>query len=82
VIRSIGDLRCRRSPKSSYNAAFWDREQLMFEAVRLPPGLSQDPCSGLISGVPAQAGQYEMVFEIDADPGETRTVSQGLRVEK
>ncbi len=26
VIRSIGDLRCRRSPKSSYNAAFWDRE--------------------------------------------------------
>ena len=27
VIRSIGDLRCRRSPKSSYNAAFWDREK-------------------------------------------------------
>ena len=81
VIRSIGDLRCRRSPKSSYNAAFWDREQLMFEAVRLPDGLSQDPCSGLISGVPIQTGQYEMVFEVRTDPGETRMVSQGLRVD-
>ena len=82
VIHSIGDLRCRRSPKSSYNAAFWDREQLMFEAVRLPLGLSQDPCSGLISGVPTQAGQHDIVFEVRADPGETRRVSQRLRVDK
>ena len=41
-IRSIGDLRCRASRKSSYNAAFWDREEVSLTAAGLPEGLSLD----------------------------------------
>jgi len=50
VIRSLGDLRCRPNKKSSYNAAFWDREHLTYEAVQLPGGLSLDSQTGLIQG--------------------------------
>jgi hypothetical protein len=82
VIRSIGDLRCRRSPSSSYNAAFWDREQLTFRAIRLPAGLSLDPQTGFISGAPKHAGECEMVFEVSAAPGNSTSVSQRLTVEE
>jgi len=79
-IRSIGDLRCRRSKTSSYNAAFWDREELTFKAVRLPDGLNLDSQSGKISGTPTRAGQFEMVFEVTADPGKSAVVTQQLGV--
>jgi hypothetical protein len=80
AIRSIGDLRCRRSSTSSYNAAFWDRERLAFKAVRLPPGLSLDLQTGLISGTPARSGAHDIIFEVSASPGESTTVAQRLVV--
>jgi hypothetical protein len=80
VIRSLGDLRCRRSPASSYNAAFWDREEVTFRAIRMPAGLTLDPQTGLISGRPTRAGEFELVFEATATSGRSTTVAQRLIV--
>ena len=80
AICSIGDLRCRRSKASSYNAAFWDREMPAFKAVRLPEGLTLDPQTGLIQGVPKQAGTSDIVFEVTTGSDKTRTVSQPLTI--
>jgi len=79
-IHSIGDLRCRRSKNSSYNAAFWDREQFSFKAKRLPDGLSFDPQSGLMSGTPTRAGSFEMAFEVSVHSGKSAMVTQQLHV--
>jgi hypothetical protein len=79
-IRSLGDLRCRRSKTSSYNAAFWDREEFSFKANRLPDGLSFDPQTGLVSGMPARAGNFEMAFEVSTSSGTSATVTQQLHV--
>jgi hypothetical protein len=80
VIRSIGDLRCRRSKTSSYNAAYWDREELTFRAIRLPAGLSQDPHTGQISGVPQAVGEFDMEFEVSVHTGQSAIVVQKVRV--
>jgi hypothetical protein len=80
VICSIGDLRCRRSPTSSYNAAFWDREEHTFTPVRLPEGLSLDATSGVISGQPTQAGTFDMVLTVSNQSGKSREVSYPLIV--
>ena len=76
----MGDLRCLRSPRSSYNAAFWDREQPVFTAVRLPDWLTLDPDSGAIRGRAVTAGTYDIVFEVSVEPGRTKTISQQIRI--
>jgi len=81
VIRSLGDLRVRRSEKSSYNAAFWDREEHTFHPVRLPAGLSQDVSSGVISGTPLEAGPAELAFEVTDQFGRRQAVSGPLKVQ-
>jgi hypothetical protein len=81
LVRSIGDLRCRRSKKSSYNAAFWDREEHGFVNKSLPPGLSQDPVTGMISGRPTEAGEFELSFVVSDQFGKTREFSFAIRVE-
>jgi hypothetical protein len=80
VILSIGDLRCRRSPTSSYNAAFWDREKVTFKAIRLPDGLKLDPASGRIDGTPAASGDEKLIFEVRLGEERRVTVTQPLRV--
>jgi hypothetical protein len=80
VIRSLGDLRCRRSPSSSYNAAFWDREEITFRAIRLPPGLTLNPQSGLVSGKPERSGEFPLVLEAVASSGHRATSPQRLKV--
>jgi hypothetical protein len=80
VMGSIGDLRCRRSKTSSYNAAFWDREEFTFTPRNLPPGLSQDPNTGLISGEPGAAGEFDVRFSVADQFGKTATVSYRLTV--
>jgi hypothetical protein len=81
VIRSIGDLRCRRSPASSYNAAFWNREVLSFRAVRLPAELALDADTGVIQGTIGRAGSHEIAFQVATDTGKQVRVEQTLRVE-
>jgi hypothetical protein len=80
VIRSLGDLRCRRSSKSSYNAAFWDREEHTFTASGLPHGLSLDPKNGVISGTPQQPGTFDVVVHVSDQFGKSREVSYRLVV--
>jgi len=64
VIRSIGDLRCRPSNRSSYNAAFWDREVHTFTATSLPPGLSLDTKTGVVKGEPQRAGTFDVAVDV------------------
>lgn len=80
VIRSLGDLRCRANKNSSYNAAFWDREELSFEAVQLPEGLSLDAKSGLIRGTFTTAGECTITFKVTTHRGRTVTVTQAVKV--
>ncbi|MBP88964.1 MAG: hypothetical protein CMJ64_20000 [Planctomycetaceae bacterium] len=60
LIRSIGDLRSRNDCR----AAFWNVEHVTFHPVRLPPGLKQHPTTGMIYGVPSDAGTFEIVFDV------------------
>ena len=80
LIRSLGDLQCRRSPKSSYNGAFWDREEYAFAPVSLPDGLSIDNTSGLISGQPGKSGTFDVKFTVANQFGATGEVSYRLTV--
>lgn len=75
VIASDGDLRCRATQESSYNAAFWDREEHRFTAAGLPDGLSLDPQSGLIAGTAARAGVFPVTIKIENQFKKTRQVS-------
>jgi hypothetical protein len=81
AIRSLGDLRCRRSQKSSYNAAFWDREEYTFTPIHLPEGLSLDPTSGTITGTPSEPGAFDVVVEASDPSGKTARASYRLIVE-
>ncbi|MFH1267916.1 MAG: putative Ig domain-containing protein, partial [Planctomycetota bacterium] len=81
VIGSIGDLRCRPSPKSSYNAAFWDREEHTFAAIDLPEGLSLDPKTGVISGKPEKPGTFDVAIAVSDQFGKRQTASYRLVVE-
>ena len=78
VIRSLGDLRCRRSERSSYNAAFWDREEFTFEPLQIPEGLTLDKQSGSISGKPAKAGTWTVTFKVTVPSGKSCPVSYQL----
>ena len=80
VIRSIGDLRCRRSPTSSYNAAFWDREHYTFKPASLPEGLTIDPQTGVISGTLTRPGTVRLVFEVFLGTGQPTQIKQELQV--
>jgi len=80
LIRSIGHLTCRRSPKSSYNAAFWDREEHAFTPVRLPEGLSLDAVTGAIRGKPTKAGTFDVVFKVSNQSGRKTQVAYRLTV--
>jgi hypothetical protein len=75
AIRSLGDLRCRPTRKSSYNAAFWDRDQLRFEPLRLPPALSLDPTTGLVTGTPPSPGPFPLEFKVTDQSGRSREFS-------
>ena len=80
LICSAGDLQCRRSPKSSYNGAFWDREQYTFTPVSLPDGLSIDGTTGLISGRPTTSGPFDVKFTVANQFGAKGEVSYRLTV--
>jgi len=82
AIRSIGDLRCRRSERSSYNAAFWDREHYSFEVEGLPEGLSLDGQTGLVSGTPRETGRFDLTVRATGDRGKSCTVRCYLIVEQ
>ena len=77
---SLGDFQCRRSPKSSYNGAFWDREEYTFTPVSLPDGLSIDSTSGLISGQPGKSGTFDVKFTVANQFNATGEVAYRLTV--
>lgn len=72
VIRSLGDLRCRATRKSSYNAAFWDREELRYEPLRMPKELTLDRSTGLVTGTPAAAGTFPLEIKLSDPFGKSR----------
>lgn len=80
TIRSLGDLRCRATEKSSYNAAFWDREDHTFSATGLPEGLALDAKTGLISGVPTKPGAYQIQVMVKDQFGRSRPLDHTLTV--
>jgi hypothetical protein len=80
LIRSIGDLRCRPSARSSYNAAFWDAESYAFQPVQLPAGLELDPITGTVTGTPRNAGALEVRFSVKSSRGESRELGYRLEV--
>lgn len=80
VIRSLGDLRCRANKVSSYNAAFWDREEWRIEPVQLPESLSFELRRGVIQGRFTAAGDVPLTLKVTAPGGPERTVSQTIRV--
>jgi hypothetical protein len=80
LIRSDGDLRCRATPESSYNAAFWDREEYPFMPVRLPDGFTLDAKTGLVSGTPSKPGAAEVAMKIENQFGRSRVFSYPLVV--
>ena len=82
VIRSIGDLRCRRSEKSSYNAAFWDREEFSFKPVEIPEGLALDEQTGAISGAVQETGTYSIRYEVSDPSGKSQHVGYQLIAEE
>lgn len=77
AIRSLGDLRCRVQAKSSYNAAFWDREELTYRTIQLPDGLALDTDAGIIRGK-AEPGESHLELEVRAGSGPPRQVKQVL----
>jgi hypothetical protein len=79
-ICSEGDLRCRVSRESSYNAAFWDREEYRFTATSLPEGIAFDPQANIISGLPKRAGRFEIALKVEDRSGKSRTVVHRLQV--
>ncbi len=80
VIRSEGDLRCRPTPESSYNAAFWDREEHRFTPVCLPDGFTLDAKTGLFSGTPTKPETVEVSMKIENQFGRSRIFSYQLVV--
>lgn len=81
LIRSDGDLRCRRSDKSSYNAAFWDREDYTFTAVDLPEGLAIDSQTGEITGEAPAPGQFDCAIQVTNQFGLSRIFTFPLTVQ-
>lgn len=82
VIRSIGDLRCRRSDRSSYNAAFWDREVHTFTPVNMPPGLSLDAKAGIIKGTLQKTGTFDVAVDVSDQFGKKCRANDQLIVEE
>ena len=60
AIASIGDLKC----KNGYNAAFWDREILIFSLTKAPGWLKVDAATGELIGTPTldAIGQHEVIL--------------------
>ncbi|NLX99126.1 MAG: hypothetical protein GXY83_23555 [Rhodopirellula sp.] len=79
-VLSIGDLRCRRSDQSSYNAAYWDREEYTFRATALPEGLTIDPATGEISGKPVKAGRSDVRITVSDQAGDSREFTYRLLI--
>jgi hypothetical protein len=82
VIRSLGDLRCRPSGRSSYNAAFWDREEVEIAAEGLPAGLNLNARTGEISGAPTQAGAFTITLTAADKSGKRHSASLRLTVRR
>ncbi len=79
---SIGDLRCRRSKRSSYNAAFWDKETLAWSLASAPRWLRIDRASGRVRGVPpaAAVGEHKIVLRVTNNKGKSAKQKFVLRV--
>jgi hypothetical protein len=76
AIRSLGHLTCR----DGYNAAFWGREKLQYQLVGAPPRLQVD-ASGLVTGTPDKAGEYQVTLVVTNNKGGKAEQRFALRVQ-
>jgi hypothetical protein len=63
TVRSLGDLRIRIVAGKEV-ASFWDVEKPQFVLVKGPTWLRMDESTGVLSGVPAAAGNTEVVVKV------------------
>jgi hypothetical protein len=67
AIASIGDLKC----KGGYNAAFWDREILIFSLTKAPDWLKINTNTGelTVAPTPDDVGQHEVILRVTNNNG-------------
>lgn len=56
------------------------RQRVVFTATELPPGLTLDPATGVVTGRPAQPGSFEVTFTASDCDGNASTRQAGWEV--
>lgn len=64
TIASIGDLRATTLGADDYATNFWDIEYPIFALAGAPNGLTINPATGLVSGVPTVSGSYDVTLVV------------------
>ncbi|MEW6356558.1 MAG: putative Ig domain-containing protein [Planctomycetota bacterium] len=83
AISSLGDLRCRTFVPGvySYNAGFWDKDEVRYYLYAAPAWLAIDETTGLIIGSPSEKDAGKHNFLVYADIPKVGCNSQAITLE-